>query len=499
MTATTGAGLRLRGSGCAAADLDGNGATDLFVTTAGYDAGRDAYDARALERRATARSPRAPGAPGVRAFGWHTGAAVADVNGDGRLDVFVAGYTDLNGDDSRRSSAGFPANHRAVRDLLYLNEGGPTGFREVGAQAGLEPRRARPRPRRRRSSTSNRDGRLDLYVANDLDPNRLYLNVARPDDPRGARLPLRRARSRPRRRRPERGDGRRRRRLLRRRARRPPRDELARAAARRVRGREARAVRRRSARLRAGARAGEHGLGSHVGRPRPRRRPGARDGERRDPGDEPRPRRRAPPAREGSTASEVEPLTAGGVAPRNGRGLAAADYDNDGDLDLAVGSIGGRLQLLRNDGADGHWLEVAGLGPGPRSRRRSPTGEGSCDGSTPASSYLSSEDPRVHLGLGDAAPRRAARRAPPRRPRDHHARRRGRPARHGTRARLSAAGPRRQPLQLGSRPAAPSVSSTTSMSRLDERTCSRASTRAAVALPAAIVSRIARCCRSFFA
>ena len=49
----------------------------------------------------------------------------------------------------------------------------------------------------------------------------------------------------------------------------------------------------------------------------------------------------------------VRPLDVGVVGARNGRGLAAADYDNDGDLDLAVGSIGGALQLLRNDGAPG--------------------------------------------------------------------------------------------------------------------------------------------------
>ena len=51
----------------------------------------------------------------------------------------------------------------------------------------------------------------------------------------------------------------------------------------------------------------------------------------------------------------------------------------------------------------------------------------------------------------------------------------------------------------GSRPAAPRVSSTTSIRRFDERTCSRASVRAARALPAEIASRIARCWRSFFA
>ena len=74
--ATTGAGLRVRGSGCAAADLDGDGPTDLYVTTAGYDGGRDA-STRCSGTRATGRSPRAPGggrAPsaGTRARRWPT-------------------------------------------------------------------------------------------------------------------------------------------------------------------------------------------------------------------------------------------------------------------------------------------------------------------------------------------------------------------------------------------------------------------------------------------
>ncbi len=41
-----------------------------------------------------------------------------------------------------------------------------------------------------------------------------------------------------------------------------------------------------------------------------------------------------------------------------GRGLAAADYDEDGDLDIAVGNNGGPLQLLRNDRLQREWLGV---------------------------------------------------------------------------------------------------------------------------------------------
>ena len=71
----------------------------------------------------------------------------------------------------------------------------------------------------------------------------------------------------------------------------------------------------------------------------------------------------------------------------NGRGLAAADYDNNGTVDVAVNSIGGRLVLLRNSGEHGHWLEVKlatfapgdggdGRAPGrPHARRRGARGE----------------------------------------------------------------------------------------------------------------------------
>ena len=92
------------------------------------------------------------------------------------------------------------------------------------------------------------------------------------------------------------------------------------------------------------------------------------------------------------------------VGPRLGRGLAAADFDNDGDVDVAMGTIGGQLTLLRNSGAGGTWLEVGTTAPTPgmvvtvelddgtEFRREVLVG----------SSYLSSEDPRVHVGLGGA-------------------------------------------------------------------------------------------------
>ena len=121
-------------------------------------------------------------------------------------------------------------------------------------------------------------------------------------------------------------------------------------------------------------------------------RPGA--GERRRAG-----QRDPLRARRGSSGSGASP----GV---NGRGLATADYDNDGDLDVAVNSIGGKLILLRNDGAraaTGSRFASRTFAPGARRHcRRSATGGRSCREVQAGSSYLSSEDPRVHFGLGKA-------------------------------------------------------------------------------------------------
>ena len=88
----------------------------------------------------------------------------------------------------------------------------------------------------------------------------------------------------------------------------------------------------------------------------------------------------------------------------NGRGLAAADFNNDGNIDIAINTIGGPLLLLENTNTSGHWLEVAldGFHPGALVTAVLPNGRRLVREVHAGSSYLSSEDPRAHFGLGDA-------------------------------------------------------------------------------------------------
>ena len=73
-------------------------------------------------------------------------------------------------------------------------------------------------------------------------------------------------------------------------------------------------------------------------------------------------------------------------------------------MDIAFFSIGGKLILLHFPGASGHGLGVslAALAPGAVVTAVLPDGRRLVRDVEVGSSYLSSEDPRVHFGLGQA-------------------------------------------------------------------------------------------------
>jgi len=98
--------------------------------------------------------------------------------------------------------------------------------------------------------------------------------------------------------------------------------------------------------------------------------------------------------------------------PHVSRGLAVADYNNDGAMDVAIVDRGEGVRLLRNDTSQGNWTEIR------LHNRVPPSGGplGSGDGATviawlggvrlrravSSSSYLSQDSHRVHIGLGAA-------------------------------------------------------------------------------------------------
>jgi len=103
-------------------------------------------------------------------------------------------------------------------------------------------------------------------------------------------------------------------------------------------------------------------------------------------------------------------LGAAFARPAAGRGAAAGDWDNDGDIDLAISNLHAAPTLLRNDGGGVNgWLIVSLRGTvsnrdgiGAVVTVVDDTGRTQSRISTTASSYQSSSDRRVHFGLGAA-------------------------------------------------------------------------------------------------
>jgi hypothetical protein len=98
--------------------------------------------------------------------------------------------------------------------------------------------------------------------------------------------------------------------------------------------------------------------------------------------------------------------------PDVGRGTAAGDIDNDGDLDLIIGNNNGRARLLINAVKTGnHWigLRLVGRDLNGRDMLGARVGIARSDGTTvwrrarADGSYASANDPRVLVGLGSAA------------------------------------------------------------------------------------------------
>jgi hypothetical protein len=99
-----------------------------------------------------------------------------------------------------------------------------------------------------------------------------------------------------------------------------------------------------------------------------------------------------------------ERAESGSLVPVAGRGAAFGDLNNDGWIDVVTSALGERPQLFLNRRGKSHWLTITLRGT--RSNRDGFGARVQVNGqvrfATAAGSYLSSNDKRLHFGLGSA-------------------------------------------------------------------------------------------------
>ena len=173
VTGPSGLGDRGYSSGVASGDFDNDGFPDLFVNGIGSH--------RLYRNRGDGTFAECGSAAGLDSDHWGTSAAFFDYDGDGLLDLYVCHYgvwsLETNrfcGDRARgirifcNPTAIEPAPH-----LLFHNEGDGT-FVDASEPAGVGGRLGRGQGVV--AADVNGDGLIDFYVANDLHPNWLFLN-----------------------------------------------------------------------------------------------------------------------------------------------------------------------------------------------------------------------------------------------------------------------------------------------------------------------------------
>ena len=163
------------GTGVAVADYNNDGNQDVLVTNFGPD--------RLYRGRGDGTFEDVTATSGIVATGtawddWSTSAAFCDFDADGHLDLYVVRYVVFDPEVRCTDKAGRhdycgPDSFDDRTDVLLRNNGDGT-FSDATRTAGID--QATGAGLGVVCADLNADGRLDIYVANDGDPNQLWLN-----------------------------------------------------------------------------------------------------------------------------------------------------------------------------------------------------------------------------------------------------------------------------------------------------------------------------------
>ncbi|MCA9269424.1 MAG: CRTAC1 family protein, partial [Planctomycetales bacterium] len=159
------------GHGAAIGDIDKDGDLDVYVTNYGPNA--------LYVNNGDGTFTNKTEAAGLTSDAWSSAASFLDYDRDGDLDLYVVNFakfdpskrcqSDLEGDEPDYCG---PHTFPGLRDTLYQNQGDGT-FRDVGQQAGID---APGRGWGTLCGDLTGDGWPDIYVTNDEEPNQLWVN-----------------------------------------------------------------------------------------------------------------------------------------------------------------------------------------------------------------------------------------------------------------------------------------------------------------------------------
>jgi hypothetical protein len=178
VTEQAGLDFEIYGMGVTAADYDGDGDLDLYLTAVGSN--RLLRNDRGRFTNVTAETGTDANRVGSDSPAWSTAAAWVDVDRSGTLDLFVCNYVQWSPDtdifttrDGTTKSYATPELYDGESCRLYRNEGS-AGFRDVTAEAGLLNMGGKSLGIA--VDDFNGDGWPDIVVANDTYQNFLYQN-----------------------------------------------------------------------------------------------------------------------------------------------------------------------------------------------------------------------------------------------------------------------------------------------------------------------------------